>query len=64
MIVKDDTKFIVLALIDIKIDGKLPVCLNVLLWDAAVFLPVSCFCLEISLKSETERSLKISLIYN
>jgi hypothetical protein len=25
--VKDHTKFIVLALIDVKIDGRLPVCL-------------------------------------
>jgi len=35
MVIKDHTKFIVLALIDIKIDGRLPVCSNVLLKDAA-----------------------------
>jgi len=35
MVVKDCTKCIVLALIDIKIDGRLPVCSNVLLKDAA-----------------------------
>jgi hypothetical protein len=35
MIVKDRTQFIVLALIDIKIDGRLPVCSDVLLKDAA-----------------------------
>jgi hypothetical protein len=35
VIVKDHTKFIVPVLIDIKIDGKLPVCSNVLLKEAA-----------------------------